>query len=267
MDERLRESGHLMLITPERVFYAGLLGRPRERCPGAFHVYVAIKGGLWLTTADGCENYGELAAVPPNKLHTIASDYRSAICLVIEPESVPEGTFDELSKRLSGPEREFFASRIRATYAELLHQCRDDITSAEFDRMCFGEALPRRKLDPRVVRAIAQIGRFCGEPVTAASCSAHAGLSPSRFLHLFKQETGISFRSFRAWKRARHLLHFANQDLNLAHLAQDIGYPDSTHFSHSIRRFYGLKPRAIFSGSRDLAIYRSGQTTGEAAVP
>jgi AraC-like DNA-binding protein len=91
--------------------------------------------------------------------------------------------------------------------------------------------------------------------VTAASCAAEAGLSPSRFLHLFKEETGISFRSFRAWKRARHLLHFANQDINLAHLAQDIGYPDSTHFSHSIRRFYGLKPRAIFSGSRDLAIY------------
>ena len=67
----------------------------------------------------------------------------------------------------------------------------------------------------------------------------------------------MSFRAFRAWKRARHLLHFANEDINLAHLAQDIGYPDSTHFSHSIRRFYGLKPRAIFSGSRDLAIYRS----------
>jgi AraC-like DNA-binding protein len=87
------------------------------------------------------------------------------------------------------------------------------------------------------------------------TCAAEASLSASRFLHLFKQETGISFRSFRAWKRARHLLNFANQDLNLAHLAQDIGYPDSTHFSHSIRRFYGLKPRAIFSGSRDLAIF------------
>jgi AraC-like DNA-binding protein len=124
--------------------------------------------------------------------------------------------------------------------------------------MCFGEALPARELDPRVVKAIVQIGRFCGEPVTAASCASEAGLSASRFLHLFKQETGISFRSFRAWKRARHLLHFANQDLNLAHLAQDIGYPDSTHFSHSIRRFYGLKPRAIFSGSRDLAIYHAG---------
>jgi len=29
MDEKGHESGHLMLITPERVFYAGLLGHPR----------------------------------------------------------------------------------------------------------------------------------------------------------------------------------------------------------------------------------------------
>jgi AraC-like DNA-binding protein len=267
MDDRPTGSGHLMLIAPERVFYAGLLGRPRERCPGAFHVYVALRGGLWLTTADGREASGELVAVAPNVRHTIASDYRSAICLVIEPESVRDGTFEEWEKRLQGIERDFFAHRIRLAYETLLtRQCGTGIDSAEFDRMCFGEALPRRKLDPRVVRAIARIGKFSGAPVTADCCAAEAGLSASRFLHLFKQETGISFRSFRAWKRARHLLHFANQDLNLAHLAQDIGYPDSTHFSHSIRRFYGLKPRAIFSGSRDLAIYRSGQAAGETAL-
>jgi AraC-like DNA-binding protein len=267
MDNKGHLSGHLMLISPERVFYAGLLGRPRERCPGAFHVYVALKGGLWLSTAEGGETYGELVTVAPNVRHTIASDYRSAICIVIEPESVRAGTFDEWEKRLSGAERGLFADRIRAAY-EQLRSCagRADLSSAAFDRMCFGEALPRRALDPRVARAIAQMTRFCGEPATAASCATEAGLSASRFLHLFKQETGISFRSFRAWKRARHLLHFANQDLNLAHLAQDIGYPDSTHFSHSIRRFYGLKPRAIFSGSRDLAIYRSGASVEGAAL-
>ncbi len=203
---------------------------------------------------------GELAVVAPDVRHTIASDYRSVICVLIEPETVGAGALDALASRVSGAERRFFVDRIRAAYAQLLLKpCGGDIGSVAFDIMCFGEALPRRGLDPRVVRAIAQIGRFCGEPVTAASCAAEAGLSSSRFLHLFKQETGISFRAFRAWKRARHLLHFANQDLNLAHLAQDIGYPDSTHFSHSIRRFYGLKPRAIFSGSRDLAIYRSGR--------
>jgi len=259
MDDKGRESGHLMLITPERVFYAGLLGRPRERCQGAFNVYVALKGGLWLTTPGSDERYGELMVAPPNVRHTIASDHRSVICVVIEPESVRPGALEELATRLSGPEQNAFISRIRAAYEMLRNrQNGEDITSARFDAMCFGEALPRRVLDPRVARAITQIGKFCGEPVTAASCAAEAGLSSSRFLHLFKEETGIAFRSFRAWKRARHLLNFANQDINLAHLAQDIGYPDSTHFSHSIRRFYGLKPRAIFSGSRDLAIYRSG---------
>ena len=260
MDEKGCESGHLMLITPERVFYAGLLGRPRQRGSGAFHVYVAIQGGLRLSVEGGGESYGELAVVQPDVRHTIASDYRSVICVLVEPETVAAGALDDLARRLSGAERRFFANRIRAAYQQLLLEpCAGDLGSSAFDIMCFGEALPRRGLDPRVTRAIAQIGRFCGEPVTAASCAAEAGLSSSRFLHLFKQETGISFRAFRAWKRARHLLHFANQDLNLAHLAQDIGYPDSTHFSHSIRRFYGLKPRAIFSGSRDLAIYRSGR--------
>ena len=257
MDDIGHKSGHLMLITPERVFYAGLLGRPRQRCSGGFNIYVAFEGGLWLTTADGRESHGEMVAVLPNVRHTIASDYRSVLSVVIEPESVRPGALEDLARRLSGPEGTAFTSRIRDAHRELREHHAGEFSSTEFDTLCLGEALPRRELDARVARAILQIGKFSGEPVTAASCAAEAGLSPSRFLHLFKEETGISFRSFRAWKRARHLLHFANQDINLAHLAQDIGYPDSTHFSHSIRRFYGLMPRAIFSGSRDLAIYRS----------
>jgi AraC-like DNA-binding protein len=265
-DSARRDSGLLMLITPERVFYAGLLGRPRERCPGAFHVYVSIEAGLRLTAGNGRENHGELFVVPPNLRHTIASEHRSAICLVIEPETVRAGAVEKLAERLSGAEAPLFARRIRAAYAELRRRQRsDDITSAEFDTMCFGEALPPRIIDPRVARALVQIGRIGGAPVTAAGCAAAAGLSSSRFLHLFKQQTGISFRAFRAWKRARHLLHFANQNINLAHLAQDIGYPDSTHFSHSIRRFYGLKPRAIFSGSRNLAIYCSDPAMRDSA--
>src|SRR3979411_388544 len=118
-DSARRESGLLMLITPERVFYAGLLGRPRERCPGAFHIYVSIEAGLRLTTGNGRENDGALFVVPPNLRHTIASDYRSAICLVIEPETVCAGAVEKLAERLSGAEAPFFARRIRAAYGGL----------------------------------------------------------------------------------------------------------------------------------------------------
>lgn len=48
------------------------------------------------------------------------------------------------------------------------------------------------------------------------------------------------------------------QSSNLTDIALDAGYPDSTHFSHSIRQVYGLTPKSIFAGCRKLALYASG---------
>src|SRR3954471_10416557 len=155
MDDTGHKSGHLMLITPERVFYAGLLGRPRQRCSGGFNIYVAIEGGLWLTTADGRKVNAEMVAVLPNVRHTIASDYRSVLSIVIEPESVCPGVLDDLAGRLSGPEGAAFAGRIRAAHRQLRERHPgDNFSSAEFDSLCLGEVLPARQLDPRVARAM-----------------------------------------------------------------------------------------------------------------
>lgn len=256
-DRDRRESGRLMLISPERVFYAGLLGRPRKRSSGGYNIYAAMRGSLTIT--DGKSGLvAELAVVPPYVPHSVESEHPCIICLVIEPETVEPSAIKDLSARIAGTEAPTIAQRIRAAYETVrLQQGRRGFTTGEFDQLCFGEALLDRRLDHRIRRSAAELNDFSASKMTAADCAASAGLSASRFLHLFKEQTGVSFRAFRAWKRARHLLHFANQNINLAHLAQDIGYPDSTHFSHSIRRFYGLKPRAIFLGSRDLAIYPS----------
>jgi AraC-like DNA-binding protein len=256
-DRDRRESGRLMLISPERVFYAGLLGRPRKRSSGGYNIYVAMRGQLRITEGKS-EAAGEVLVVPPYVPHSVESEHPCIICLVIEPETVEPSAMAALSAGIAGAEAPEIARRIRDAYETLrLQQRHGGFTTGEFDRLCFGEALPDRRLDHRIRRAAANLNDFSGSKMTAADCAASVNLSPSRFLHLFKEQTGVSFRAFRAWKRARHLLHFVNEDINLAHLAQDIGYPDSTHFSHSIRRFYGLQPRAIFSGSRDLAIYRS----------
>ncbi|MBV9066920.1 MAG: helix-turn-helix transcriptional regulator [Methylobacteriaceae bacterium] len=256
-----------MLITPERMFYAGLLGRPRARCAGFFNVYVAMDGGLTLSAKGVADQHDEILVVQPAIPHTVVGENRSVICIAAEPESVRANALEDLTHRLIGPERRVFARRIRAAYDRIGREiCRRQVSNAELDILCFGEALPRRQIDGRIARAITRLERpFNG--VSAESCAMDAGLSVSRFLHLFKDQTGSCFRFFRAWKRARQLLYFANQNLSLTHLAQDLGYPDSSHLSHSIRRFYGLKPSAIFVGSRDLAIYASstdfGSSSGE----
>ena len=64
-------------------------------------------------------------------------------------------------------------------------------------------------------------------------------------------------RSFRTWHRARSLLYYVRQNSNLTDIALDAGYPDSTHFSHSIRQVYGLTPKSIIAGCRDLALFAS----------
>jgi AraC-like DNA-binding protein len=260
-DRDRRESGRLMLISPERVFYAGLLGRPRKRTSGGCNIYAAMRGDLKVILGKSevkSEVLGEVVLVPPYVSHSVESEHASIICLVIEPETVEPSAMHDLSVRIAGPDAPGIAQRIREAYEILrLQQRRGGFTTGEFDLLSFGEILPDRNIDARIRRSAAKLNDFSGAKMTAADCALAVNLSPSRFLHLFKEQTGVSFRAFRAWKRARHLLHFVNEDINLAHLAQHIGYPDSTHFSHSIRRFYGMQPRAIFSGSRDLAIYRS----------
>ena len=52
------------------------------------------------------------------------------------------------------------------------------------------------------------------------------------------------------------LLRHVRQCTTLTDIALDTGYPDSTHFSHSIRQVYGLRPSDILAGSRRLALHQ-----------
>ena len=257
-DDERPSHGHLMLLGQQRVFYAGLLGRPRNRTSGALNFYVCIEGGMTLTREDGVVERGvTTAVVPPYVPHTLRGSHPSIINILIEPETLHESALVAMTKTC--PPTAEFVTRVRAAYRSLLAEgCCSKLSTGAFDTLFFGAALPVRQLDRRVARAVRRINTFDGNLALAADCATEARLSLSRFGHLFKDETGFSFRTMRAWKRARHLLHFVNADCNLALLAQDIGYPDSTHFSHSIRRYHGHWPRAIFRGSRDLEIVRTG---------
>lgn len=257
MQGSTRCAGRFMLVGPERVFYAGLLGRPKKRTLGALIVFAGMEGRLRLSVAGQPDRLVEAAVMPAYCEHSIEPEHPSVVGVLIEPESVDAAALARLTASLAAMDEAVLARTLREACQGLRdRRPTQGMTSADFDTAVFGAPLQPRALDPRIARVLTALGDRPGEALTAADCAGLVNLSVSRFLHLFKQETGIAFRACRAWKRARHLLHFANETINMAHLALDIGYPDSTHFSHSIRRFYGLKPRAIFSGSRELEIFR-----------
>jgi AraC-like DNA-binding protein len=245
-----------MWLTPHRVFYAGLLGAAAERTMGGHGVYVSpagappnrirVGGGAWLT--------GEFIVVPPHVPHQVESAHPLIFNLLVESESVDPARLPAFMQHCGPVDAPAFVQRVRDAHAHLLAASARGMNfeGFDFDALFFGEALAPRALDARIRKVADAINADPAAAMSAEECAASVHLSFSRFLHLFKQETGMAFR---AWKRARSLLRYVQQGSTLTDIALDTGYPDSTHFSHSIRQVYGLKPSDIVAGSRRLALH------------
>lgn len=251
---RCSSAERMMWITPDRVYYTGLLGAPVMHTKGAITVYVAIEGWLRLRIAGGEWQTAEVAVVQPYVPYEIACESgRHVHQLLVEPETVDLARLPALLKACGAVQAPELAAQVRRAHDRFIAARTPlDLAPSDFDLTFFGQPLPSRQLDPRIAAVLDRIKNDPSAQAAAEDCAAQAGLSFSRFLHLFKEETGAPFRSLRTWKRARSLLHHVNRDSSLVYLALDIGYPDSTHFSHSIRQLYGLKPKDIVAGSRKL---------------
>ncbi|VTU15364.1 Arabinose operon regulatory protein [Variovorax sp. SRS16] len=265
--DRLKTAGpsaRLMWITPDRIFYAGLLGAPGVRTMGSLMIYVATEGSIRIAVGGGEWETGEMAIVHPYQPHQLLSEAMMINLIKIEAETMEIPSLPPLLARSGIVDAPQFVERVRRRQRELCELgSLDDLNSLDFDRFFFDRPLVPKVLDRRIQEIVEMIKRHPSAPSSAEECAEAAHLSFSRFLHLFKQEVGVSFRTFRKWKRARSVLRHVNEKANLAHVALDNGYPDSTHFSHCIKQVYGLRPKEIFAGSRRLVVYAtSGSARG-----
>lgn len=253
------DNPNVMLIGHSRNFYNGLLGNSqRLRQLGAFLLYAAPTGSFRISL-DG-QNWTErtIVGLPAYTPHYLSAAENLITTICIEPETVSDEQLIALEHRINHtPDGEMLRKRVQD--AKVWLQAGGDpslFSAADFDELFLGNALGSRVVDDRIAQALNQF-RAKDDDINlcAESCAQSVDLSMSRFLHLFKEETGLRFRSYRMWKRARKFLDHVNKDCNLTYLALDLGYPDSTHFSHSIRKIYGLKPRSVLEGSRNMTIF------------
>jgi len=252
----------MMWLNADRVLYVGLLGQPGKRCGGALALYLSLRGTHRIRL-DGGSRAGEwqtgvFSVVPPHVPHCVDSDERMICTVLIEPETVQACALPPYLPAQAGGGAVHAPEAMQRMHAVLqalrgAGHCQYADTAA-FDTAFFGHALRAPRHDARVQAVLEHIKATPNSHVTAQTCADAACLSVSRFLHLFKDEVGSSFRRFRAWRRARSLLYYVTHTSSLTDVALDSGYPDSSYFSHSIRRFYGLTPKSIFSGSRKLAL-------------
>jgi AraC-like DNA-binding protein len=92
------------------------------------------------------------------------------------------------------------------------------------------------------------LGRFLARPEMASigRVTAETGISPRRFIELFRREAGLTPKLFCRLQRFQRALARASlgERVEWTDVALEAGYFDQAHFIHDFRAFSGINPSA-----------------------
>src|SRR6266550_1348226 len=96
--------------------------------------------------------------------------------------------------------------------------------------------------DERILRAIAYINSQLNTPLTLKQVAGEVFLSPSRFRHLFVEQTGTALRPYVLWRRFLRAWEVVLLGGSLSTAAHEAGFADSAHFTRTSHRMFGFAP-------------------------
>ncbi|HET8747391.1 MAG TPA: AraC family transcriptional regulator [Ramlibacter sp.] len=189
------------------------------------------------------------ALIPSRATHTIdVVECEWTAVMFIEPET-PQGR--AIAERLRGG-LELLEPEATAVFAKRLERAWRTERSADAVRtVCLqlvhelSQTSPRQASDPRIVAATEAIRQHIDQPVTLEAVARIAHLSPSRFRHLFVEETGMPLRTYVLWRRLLHVWELLVEGDTLSGAAHAAGFADSAHLSRTARSMFGLPPSAL----------------------
>jgi AraC-like DNA-binding protein len=112
-------------------------------------------------------------------------------------------------------------------------------------RQLTGGVEPAVVSDERILRAIAYINSHLSATLTLEEVAAEACLSPSRFRHLFVEQTGTALRPYVLWRRFLRAWEIVLRGDSLSAAAHEAGFADAAHLSRTSNRMFGFPPSAL----------------------
>jgi AraC-like DNA-binding protein len=108
-----------------------------------------------------------------------------------------------------------------------------------------GGVHPAAVTDERILRAVAHIKAHLDVPLTLEDVAEVACLSPSRFRHLFVEQTGVGLRPYVLWRRFLRVWELLTAGESLSTAAHAAGFSDAAHLSRTSRSMFGFPPSAM----------------------
>jgi AraC family transcriptional regulator len=238
-----------------------LIGRALNVTPMHAHYAIQIgfgaEPGIRFRTDEASEwTEYEAAIIPSRQPHMMdATRVPSNAILFVEPET-REGR--ALSERQPGAGIAALAGEPFRTAAATLfstwriHGNGDATASAARDAI---DALAQGTRtgavsDERILRAVAYIRSHLDGPLTLEEVANEACLSPSRFRHLFVEQTGTALRPYVLWRRFLLAWEIVMRGGSLSTAAHSAGFADAAHLTRTSHRMFGFPPSALQINAR-----------------
>jgi AraC family transcriptional regulator len=103
-------------------------------------------------------------------------------------------------------------------------------------------APPSVQVDARIQKAIAYLQKNLRGAIAMSDAASAAALSPSRFRHLFMEQTGSAFRVYVLWLRLNVAIETAMTGKSWTEAAHQAGFTDSAHLTRTFKRMFGISP-------------------------
>jgi AraC family transcriptional regulator len=191
-----------------------------------------------------------VAAIPsrqPHSLDVTGSTYGAVI--FVEPETregraitqrfLQDGIAEVGDDEIRGIARAVFAAWLEERRDELLNRVQLLVSTLA------AGTTPALVTDPRILKAIDYINQHLDAPITLEDIASHACLSPSRFRHLFAEQTSMGVRPYILWRRFLLIWDLIMQGRTLSETAHAAGFADAAHMSRTCMRTFGFAPSAM----------------------
>jgi AraC-like DNA-binding protein len=101
--------------------------------------------------------------------------------------------------------------------------------------------------DKRILSALDLLEKNTTEIIPLETIASQVFLSASRFIHLFKKETGITYRRMQLWNKLMASVDDITEHKSITELAHTHGFSDSAHYSRTFKQTFGINPKILFS--------------------
>jgi len=227
-------------LWPGQALYAGPGLDLAPHSGSVWCLAIGIDGPLTVTTPDGATREGTTALIPPRLTHQLTCRGRGLVSCYLEPTS---DRAEACRSRMSTWSGEIGLAH--TAERDLMFTPSDDESAHRW--LDVAAPASGRSVDPRVAAAARRIR---DDPATAASArelATAAGLSESRFLHLFRDELGTTLRRYRIWARLVHAGTAIGAGAGLTEAAMGSGFASPSHLADRFKSTFGLSATRLLA--------------------